>query len=298
VNTRIYSSATELKGFSFKNCPAMPLPSGALMCPPTFYDVTEARNPFMAASLGKVDKPAAQQQWEGLKAAFESLSRPVRVIEPVSGQEDMVFSANQTLTGLTRHMEKVCVLSQMRHPARRGEVSHFERWFKSEGYRIVRLKDPAATFEGMGDCLWHPGKRLLWGGHGFRTDPEVYDEIAVAFEAPVLTLKLVNERFYHLSTCFCPLTQEAVLVYPSAFSPDSLELILRLFPIVLAAEEREATERLACCAGLLDSTVLMQKGAATAARHIRAIGLTVLEVETSEFIKSGSSVANLRMHLY
>ena len=172
------------------------------------------------------------------------------------------------------------------------------RALRQEGYQIVRLKDAAFRFEGMGDCLWHPGKRLLWGAHGFRSDPEVYEHVAQAFETPVVLLKLVNERFFYLDTCFCPLTPEAVLIYPPAFDPDSLELILRMFPIVLAADEREVSSKLPCCAGVVDSTAIIQKGAVTAARHIQAIGMKILEVDTSEFLKSGASVCGLRMHLY
>src|SRR5438045_4118620 len=101
MNTRIYTSAVELKGFSAKNCPTVPAPSGVLMCPPDHYDVSDVRNPFMAAGLGKVDRTLARAQWDGVKAAFEKLGKPVKVIEPVKGLEDMVFAANQTFTGLT-----------------------------------------------------------------------------------------------------------------------------------------------------------------------------------------------------
>lgn len=299
MNTRIYTSAVELKGFSAKNCPPMPSPSGFLMCEPDHYDVTAVLNPYMANGIGKVDRELARRQWRSIKDAFEGLGKPVKTIAPVAGLEDMVFAANQSMLGLTSRMEKVCLLSQMRHPARRGEVPHYERWFTAEGYRIARLSDPGVTFEGMGDCLWHPGKRLLWGGYGFRTDPEVYEEVARAFEAPVILLKLVNERFYHLDTCFCPLNQEAVLIYPPAFSPESLELILKIFPIVLAAEEREATQLMPCNAAIVDSrTAILHKGAGQAVHHLKAIGLDVIEVDTSEFLKSGASVFCLKMALY
>ncbi|HVE12912.1 MAG TPA: arginine deiminase-related protein [Elusimicrobiota bacterium] len=299
MNTRIYTSLIELRGFSAKNCPAMPTPSGYLMCPPDHYDVLEVRNPHMAAGVGRVDRAAARAQWDGIRAAFEGLGKPVKLIEPVAGLEDMTFAANQSMTGLTARMEKVCLLGQMRHPGRRGEVPHYERWFAEQGYKIARLSDPAFTFEGTGDCVWHPGKRLLWGGYGFRTDPEVYEEVAAAFEAPVVLLKLVNERFYHLDTCFCPLNQEAVLIYPPAFSPESLELILKIFPIVLAAEEREASQLFPCNAVIVDSrTAILQKGANQAVHHLKAIGLDVLELETGEFLKSGGSVFCLKMGLY
>jgi N-dimethylarginine dimethylaminohydrolase len=298
MNTRIYTQANDLKGFSIKNCPSMPEPQAVLMCPPDYYKVSAARNPYMANSVGKVDGAKAQQQWNGVKQAFEDLNLAVKTIAPVEGLEDMVFAANQTLTGLDTKMEKVCLLSHMRHPARRPEVAHFEKWFTDAGYRIARLKDPQMTFEGMGDAVWHPGKRLLWGGHGFRTDPEVYEEAAQVFETPVVRLKLVNERFYHLDTCFCPLNQEAVLIYPPAFDPESLELILKLFPIVLAADEKEASAQLPCNATIINSTAVMQAGAAAAARHVQAIGMKVREVDTSEFLKSGASTFCLKMFLY
>jgi N-dimethylarginine dimethylaminohydrolase len=276
----------------------MPLPTGILMCPPDHFDVSDARNPYMGVKKGTVDRARAREQWDSVREAFESLGRPVHTIDPVEGYEDMVFAANQTLTGLSPRMERICFLSQMRHPARRGEVPYFESWFKEKGYRIAKLKDPAFSFEGMGDAIWHPGKRLLWGGHGFRTDPEVYESIAKTFEAPVVLLKLVNERFYHLDTCFCPLTSEAVLIYPPAFDPDSLELILRLFPIVLAADEKEASVKMPCNACVIDSTAVLQSGAKTAVRHMKAMGIDAREVETGEFLKSGGSVFCLKMHLY
>ncbi|PCI40112.1 MAG: hypothetical protein COB53_01915 [Elusimicrobia bacterium] len=296
MKLRLYTRAVDLKGFSVKNCPSMPTPSSILMCEPRYYNVSEAHNPYMGGQ--KINGALALEQWNDVKKAFEDLGRSVETIDPVEGLEDMVFTANQSLTGLTPRMERLCFLAQMRHPGRRGEVPHFETWFKEKGYKISKLKDPAFSFEGMGDAIWHPGKRLLWGGHGFRTDPEVYEPISKAFETPVVLLKLVNERFYHLDTCFCPLTQEAVMIYPPAFDPDSLELILRLFPIVLAADEREASSRFPCNAAVVDSTAIMQSGSSTAVRHMKAIGVVAREVETSEFLKSGGSVFCLKMHLY
>lgn len=299
MNTQVYSNANELRGFSVKNCASMPQPGSVLMCPPDHYDVLDVKNPFMIGKAGTVDKVQAKSQWEGVKDAYASRGKTVKLIDPVEGLEDMVFCANQTMVGLTTRMERVCLLGRMRHPSRRKEVPYFESWFKQEGYRIERLKDETAMFEGMGDCLWHPGKRLLWGGYGFRSDPEVYEEVAQVFEAPVILLRLVNERFYHLDTCFCPLSQESVLIYPSAFDPESLGLILKIFPIVLVAEELEATKLLACNAAVIDSKVaLIQKGNEIANRHVAAIGIETVPLETGEFLKSGGSVYCMRMPIY
>jgi N-dimethylarginine dimethylaminohydrolase len=299
VNTQVYSNANELRGFSVKNCASMPYPGSVLMCRPDHYDVVDVKNPFMVGKAGTVDRAAAKSQWEAVKQAYEASGKSVKLIDPVEGLEDMVFTANTTMVGLTTRMERVCLLSRMRHPSRRREVPYFEKWFKQEGYRIERLRDETAMFEGMGDCLWHPGKRLLWGGYGFRTDPEVYKEVAETFEAPVILLRLVNERFYHLDTCFCPLNQESVLIYPSAFDPESLGLILKIFPIVLVAEETEAVKSLACNAAVVDSKVaILQQGADIAIRHIQAIGLQTVALETAEFIKSGGSVFCMRLPIF
>ncbi|MBI3553914.1 MAG: hypothetical protein HY077_15570 [Elusimicrobia bacterium] len=295
----VYRGVGDLKGFSLKNCQSMPDPTGVLMCAPDFYDVVDIKNPFMAGHIGGVNRSLARRQWEEVRTAFETAGKGVLAIDPVQGLEDMVFCANQTFVGVDPKMERICLLGQMRHSSRRREVPAFEAWFKDKGYRIVRLKDPGVSFEGAGDAIWHPAKRLIWGGHGFRSQPEAYEEVARAFESPVVLLKLVNERFYHLDTCFCPLTSEAVLIYPSAFDAESLELILKIFPIVLTAGEGEAIRSMACNAAVVDAkTAILQKGAASVARHMAVMGLKVIEVDTSEYIKSGGSVYCMKMFLY
>lgn len=295
----LYRSVGDLKGFSLRNRPSMPEPSGVLMCPPDYYNVLEVKNPLMAGNIGTINRAVARAQWEEVYKAFSAAGRPVSLIDPMAGLEDMVFCANQTMVGLNSKMEKICVPGALRHPSRRREVPAFEAWFAERGYRIVRLKNKTAYFEGAGDAVWHPGKRLIWGGYGFRSDQEAYSGVAEAFDAPVILLKLVNERFYHLDTCFCPLSSEAVMIYPSAFDPESLGLILKLFPIVLVASEFEAGRQMACNAVVIDGKIaILHKGAAGAVRHMAAIGLKAAEVDTSEFIKSGGSVYCMKMFFY
>ena len=295
----IYRTVADLKGFSAKNCQPMPDPNTVLMCAPDYFDVIDVKNPFMVDKAGTVDKTLARKQWGELKAAFEAAGKQVSLIDPIAGLEDMVFCANQTFVGVTPKMEKVCLLGQMRHSSRRREVPAFADWFKAQGYRIARLKSDSMIFEGAGDAMWHPGKRLLWGGHGFRSEPEAYEDVAKLFDAPVVLLKLVNEKFYHLDTCFSPLTPEAVLIYPSAFDAASLELILKMFPVVLTANETEASRQMACNAAIIDGhTAIIQRGASSVSRHMSGMGLKVVEVDTSEFIKSGGSAYCLKMFVY
>ncbi|OGR47177.1 MAG: hypothetical protein A2X40_05450 [Elusimicrobia bacterium GWC2_65_9] len=300
MSVKVYVNVHDLKGFSIKNCPVMEEPSGVLMCAPDHYQVLTVKNPYMRGHIGGVDLPKARRQWAEVKEAFDSAGCPVSLIAPTPGLEDMVFCANQSLAGTRPDGQKVALIAAMRHVSRRREVEAFEAWYAERGYRVVKLKPGGhATFEGSGDTVWHPGRRLLWGGYGFRTDAEVFTQVAEAFKTPVILLKLVNARFYHLDTCFCPLTPESVLIYPAAFEAASLELILKIFPIVVTANETDAVARMACNASVARSrTAIVQKGSLSVANHMHALGLGVCEVDTSEFIKSGGSVYCLKQLLW
>jgi N-dimethylarginine dimethylaminohydrolase len=85
----------------------------------------------------------------------------------------MVFCANPVFTGLDGEGRRVCVLSHRRVASRRTEVAAHAEWFQGNGYRVFSIPG-LELFEGGGDAIWHPGRRLIWGGYGFRTDKEIY----------------------------------------------------------------------------------------------------------------------------
>ncbi len=276
----------------------MPLPDGVLLCPPDYFRVVDVKNPFMEGQIGRVDTARAHLQWDRLKRALEGLPLQVRTLAALPDCEDMVFAANQTFVGLDRKGQKLCVPSRMKHPSRRREVPAFVRWFQSHSHQSVELGG-TGYFEGGGDAIWHPGRALVWGGHGPRSEDTVFPELARIFQVPVLLLDLITDRFYHLDTCFCPLNQETVLIYPPAFSPGSLTLIQRVFPTVLRAEPAEASELMACnAAAFLDRHVVIQRGATQVNRLLKATGLEVIEIETGEFLRSGGSVFCLKMSFW
>ena len=87
-------------------------------------------------------------------------------------------------------------------------------------------------------------RRTLWAGHGPRSQPEVYDSIAAAFpDITVHRIPLNHPDFYHLDTCFFPVGEDTAVVYPEAFSAESLALMetkLRLVRVSKADAERFA----------------------------------------------------------
>ncbi|MCC6744687.1 MAG: amidinotransferase [Acidobacteria bacterium] len=274
-------------------------PRHILMCTPDYFDVVDVKNAFMHGNIGSVDRSKAREQWDALARAFESAGHEVLTLPGVEGCEDMVFAANQVLPGMGDDGRPYVVPSHMRHPSRRREVPAIRAWFEERGYRILELPESVPYFEGQGDAIWHPGRRLLWGGYGQRTAVEAYEALSELIETPVVVLELVHPSFYHLDTAFCALSDDAVLVYPDAFSDEGMALIRRGFDRVIEASEPEATSGFACNAHVLDGrTVVIQSGSPEVVAALRANGFDIVEVETGEFIKSGGSVFCMKMMVY
>ena len=275
-----------------------PQPRRVLMVDPEYFDVAYAINPHMEGQIGKVDRKKARTQWEALKGAYEKIGLNVVVLPAVKGLPDMVFAANQSFPFLGPRGEKNVFLSQMATKEREPEVAYFEQWYRKEGY-AVHVLQTSAPFEGMGDLVWHPDQKMLWGGFGFRTDAQVYEEIGQTGEVPVQGLKLVNPDFYHLDTCLAPLRDGVALYYPKAFDASGLKLLKTHFNDLIEVPKNEALQGFACNGHCPDGRhVLLQKGSAVTCRSLRARGFEPVELETSEFLKSGGSVFCLKMMVY
>jgi N-dimethylarginine dimethylaminohydrolase len=285
--------------FSVEQLERMPLPRAVLMCPPDYFDIVDVKNPFMVGQQGKADLPLARKQWEAVKRAFEEAGIEVKIIPPVEGCEDMVFCANPVIAGLDQNGRRVCVLSHMRHASRRREVPAHAEWFAAHGYRVVSIGDPSWLFEGCGDALWHPGRRLIWGGYGPRTNREIYPKLSEAFGAPVVMLELKTDLFYHLDTCLALVDENTAVVHPPALTADGMALVRRMFSRVIEADEHEAAAITACNgASFLGKRYVVQRGAERITGMLKRLGIEVAEVETSEFIKSGGSVFCMKMYLF
>lgn len=294
--SKVITSRKEID-FSLDDLPSMPLPTDVLMVRPDHFSVDYVINPHMAANVGKVDKAKAMKEWEAVKDAFGSTGLTVHTIDDQPGLPDMVFCANQSLPFKNANGDREVIMSIMHSEHRKPEVPYIEEWYRSQeytvhhpGYKVIK------DFEGMGDAIWHSGRKLLWGGYGFRSSLEAYEFVSDKFAVPVIVLKLTSDKFYHLDTCFCMLNEDTALIYPDAFSKKSLEMIRHLIPNVLEADTVEAEERFACNATCPDGKhVLIQKGCLKTNQMLKDAGFTIIELETEEFIKSGGSVFCMKM---
>ncbi|WP_227132845.1 dimethylarginine dimethylaminohydrolase family protein [Halorubellus salinus] len=274
---------------------------------PAFFDREYVINPHMA---GSVDRERAREQWTRLKQVYERRVDDVRVLDPretaraldadapsradaapdPADRPDMAFVANHALA--TADGEGF-VLARMATAERAGEPAHFRAWAEREGYRV--LDAPRTVFEGMGDALWHPGRRLLWGGHGVRSDRAAYDELAAALDATVVPLELTSEHYYHLDVSMAPLDEDTVLVQPDAFTDAALAKLDAVFDTLLEAPRDESSDDLAVNVEVIDDTVVLGAGLPDTAGLLEDAGFDVVTVDTSEFQKAGGSVCCLTL---
>lgn len=272
-------------------CPAMQSPTGVLLCPPNHYEVVDVKNPHMEGQRGRVDGARARAQWEGFRDALAASGLHVDVVDPLPGAEDMVFTANPTLTGLLPDGRFAVMPSAMRHPSRRPEVAATVAHLAAAGAAVRPPAPAGVAFEGGGDAVWHPGRRLLWVGHGPRSDDGALGAASRAFGVPAIALELVDPRFYHLDTCFAAVDERTAVLHPPAFRPEGLAALRGAFERVVEVDEEEAVGAVACnLVATPGGPVLVEERAPRLGRDLEALGYEVVALDTGEFLRSGGSL--------
>src|ERR1700736_6136708 len=262
-----------------------------LMCPPEFFQVDYVINPWMEGNVDRANGPLAAEQWRGLHLLLAGQGK-IELIPPILGSPDMVFTANAGLV-LGDH----AVLSRFLHRERQSEEPHFRDWFQQHGFRVHELpKD--LPFEGAGDALFDRVRPLLWGGYGFRTELGTHALIAEVLSVEVVSLRLIDKRFYHLDTCLCPLERGFLMYYPPAFDARSNAQIERRIPVEkrLVLDEADATH-FAANAVNIGETVVLHRASDALKSQLSAAGFQVYESPLSEFIKSGGAARCLTLRL-
>ncbi len=262
-----------------------------LMCAPHHYDVDYVINPWMEGNIHRSSRDRAEEQWNRLYQILTEYAQ-VELVKPQQGWPDMVFTANAGLV-----LGEQVVLSRFFHPERQGEEPYFKEWFASEGYKVHELPE-GLPFEGAGDALLDRAGTMLWAGYGFRSELDTHPYLAEWLNIEVLSLRLIDERFYHLDTCFCPLTGGYLLYYPPAFDAYSNRLIEMRVP----AEKRIAVSEVdavnfACNAVNVDRTIVMNHVSSGLNQRLADLGFTVIETPLNEFLKAGGAAKCLTLRV-
>ncbi|HEY5095897.1 MAG TPA: hypothetical protein VII69_12350 [Candidatus Eremiobacteraceae bacterium] len=272
-------------------------PTGILVCPPTYFDVVDRKNPFMTME-SLVDREVAKQQWLSLRQTFEATGLQVHEYAPLPGAEDMVFSANPALAGLNRSGDRAAVASRMRFPSRQVEVPAIVGRLTELGYTVDTSIPPSVCFEGGGDAVWHPGRHVLYAGYGWRSDAASHPVLARVFEAEIVPLRLADERFYHLDTALCAVDSDTALIVAEAFDQSGLGELQNRFKRLLRIELDEALSMAANAATGADGSIVIDCAAQKTIAMLKSLGYIVRAVDTGEFRKSGGSVYCMKQYLY
>jgi arginine dihydrolase len=248
------------------------------MTAPTFFAVEYAINPWMDTSTA-VDTHVAMNQWEALRQTYKELGHTVELVEPVAGLPDMVYAANGGLL-----VNGKAVVARFAYPQRAGESLAYAEWMARHGF------DPAETRhinEGQGDLLVVGS--IVLAGYGFRTERQAHAEIAAQVRMPVVSLELVDPRFYHLDTALAVLDDTTIAYYPPAFSVLARARLLELFPdaIEVASADAYVLGLNAVSDGL---NVVLPAAATGFAKQLREVGFRPIGVDLSELLKGGGSV--------
>jgi N-dimethylarginine dimethylaminohydrolase len=265
-----------------------------LMVHPAHFQVRHVINPHMEGMIGAVDPERAHEEWEAIRQTYESLGFPVMVVDGTDDFPDVVFAANQLLPYVDADGQPALVLSHMAKMERQGEVAYLAESFRPLGFSMHPLRT-ALPLEGTGDAVWHPGKNLIWGGHGFRTDESSWAEVAEITGARVVPLTLIHEHMYHLDVALMPIDETTAFSYRGAFDEESWARLTAAFPRLLEVPSSEALEGFALNGHSPDGqTLLLPAGNPETKRLAEELGLTVRELPTREFQKSGGSIFCLK----
>lgn len=262
-----------------------------LMCRPNFYAVNYVINPWMAGNVGRSVRRLAEEQWDGLRRMLSSCAE-VSVVDAEADLPDMCFTANAGLV-----YNDWFVPARHRHRERVPEVPFFRSWAENAGFRIHDLAG-RSYFEGEGDALFQPGEALLWGGYGFRTSLQVYRELSRVIEVRIKALRLVDPRFYHLDTCFCPLPGGKAVYFPHAFDTESLAEIRGHFEAGNRFEVSPGDALQFVCNAIVVGDVFISNSADDALRgKLEAWGFEVRRTSLTQFILAGGAAKCLALNL-
>ena len=265
--------------------------SRILMCAPRHFRVAYVINPWMEGNVGRTSLEAAGKQWEQLRKLLATRCR-IELIEQQPESPDMVFVANAGLV-----FGNIFIPSRFFHPQRRPESPFYRDWFHAHGFESRELS-PTLFFEGEGDALFQPGKRTIWAAYGMRTSLLAHPEIAEITGCEVVSLRLVDDRFYHLDTCFCPLDEDRALYYPAAFDKPSVDLLRsRFMPENLIEVSEPDALAFACNAFAVGDTVIMNSASDEMRKRLGDWGYQVQTTPLTEFMRSGGSAKCLLLKL-
>ena len=272
-----------------------------LMTDPSHYGVFYEINPWMQPKAWRDDEAAqraeAASASAGLRRAIEMAGGAVEFIPAIPGVPDLVFPANAAVV-----LDGKVLVARFLHRERQREEPLFRAAFRALQARgvvreVIELP-PGVIQEGAGDCIWDAERGLFWAGFGQRSTFASLAAIENTFARPVVGLELATPRFYHLDTCFCPLSGGKLLYYPPAFTPAALaEIHAHVAPADRIEASGEDAASFCVNAVNIERHIVMAKPPESLRRKLTALGYRLHAVDLSPFILSGGGAYCMTLRL-
>jgi N-dimethylarginine dimethylaminohydrolase len=271
-----------------------------LMTDPEHFQVAYEINPWMRPGAWSADPDAMRRRaragWASLKAALEGAGADVRVMPGVAGLPDLVFPANAAVV-----LNGRALVARFRFPERAGEAPHFHSALAALAAQGVldEVADVEQGFqEGAGDCIWDANRRLFWAASGPRSTPDSLALVADHFDREVVPMPLATEDYYHLDTCFCPLSGGEILYYPPALGEDALRALYEHTTADERIEASDADARAFCVNAVsLGRKLIMAQPPAALHERLSERGYDVVGLDLEPFMLSGGGAFCMTLRL-
>ena len=254
-----------------------------LMCPPTEFQVAFEINPWMNIKKQPL-KQRAWQQWHKLFEVYQGLGLKISLIKPEKELPDMVFVANAGLP-----INKKVILSNFRYKERRGELIYYKKWFTSQKFETI-TPPKNVYFEGQAEIVEIPDAFIFGFGKRGSKSASNFLKKYLNPKKEIISLKLVDDRFYHLDLCLMYARPINTIIYfPKAFDKKSQKTIEKLKVFKIRISEKEA-EKFLCNGITFKNFVVLGAKNSRVSALLKNKGLQVINLNLSEFKKSGGGV--------
>lgn len=270
---------------------------------PTTFEITsmqDKQNPYIDIHH-TVDGRGVEKEHRSLIKQFTGKVVVYTVV--AEHLPDLVFVANGGLC-LPRLPERVILLPNMKYPQRQRELPYLTRIFHEMGWKTIPFTGP--PFEGQAELKWFDGGKKAIGGYGHRSTKQsfvvlqrILDRVYRGYgvEPPkILVVPLESADYYHLDVAMLDLGNECI-VHKRAFSRKSIEAMRKFIGKVHVLDTPDSF----CLNSIVDGKHLITHKITDpkAKRALESMtGLTVREVDTREFERSGGSVRCMTLDLY
>lgn len=259
-----------------------------LLCPPTFYDIRYEINPWMDVA-NPVDKALATEQYNTLTYAYKQLGIEYDELTPHEDLPDQIYT-----TDLGHAEGNTFVKASFKYPERQKEADIAEEYFRAKGFDIKTF-GPEIFFEG-GDFLKCGNKYFF--GHGKRSSKEALPILEEMLDANVIGINLPDERFYHLDTCFTPLSEQIALVNKEALATEDLETLGKHFDRLIPTSHAD-NQMLVCNMLVHEKDLIMGEGVSNELKdELISLGFRIITVPMSEYLKGGGNVHCVSMEVF